>query len=93
MEPENPNEYVNERNADPFDEAKEYELNDRRAAIRNHQARVAADRADLPEPEYDEDGNRICACCTVVLDAERLEAEPDARLCVPCKSQWEKSRG
>ncbi|WP_126456717.1 TraR/DksA family transcriptional regulator [Sulfuriflexus mobilis] len=77
---------------DPLDTAKQLEMEQRKKALDAHAEKVANDIADLPAPCHDDDGNRVCCSCTVVIPKARLEAQPESVFCVPCKEQWEAAR-
>ncbi len=73
---------------DEADQAKDYELRDRAAAL------AAALSRPEPEPaQFNDRGERICVDCRAVIPSARLAAYPQAVRCVPCKQDKERRRG
>ena len=73
---------------DEADQAKDYELRDRAAALA-----AALARPD-PEPaQFNDHGERIRLDCHAVIPQARLEAYPQAVRCVPCKAARERRHG
>ncbi|MEZ8102132.1 TraR/DksA C4-type zinc finger protein [Vibrio bivalvicida] len=72
---------------DQFDRAQAREQSDREDAIA-HQLSQAA-RCRLEQPAEDEDGNRHCLSCGVLIPPKRIKAMPRATRCVSCQSRKE----
>ena len=68
---------------DQLDKAKELEQGFREAAI-------TAARQKPPQPkQWIEDGIVFCLECGCEIPQQRLDIEPNAAYCVPCKSELE----
>ncbi len=68
---------------DQFDRAQKLEAQFRDQALARH--RHVQDEA----PDLDNEGNRYCLDCGVLIDVERLRVLPSAVRCVKCQSAKE----
>lgn len=69
---------------------------DRASSLEQHQRDLAIENARKPQNQTELvlDGDTvICACCGVPIPQERLRVEPNATLCVECKTLMERRSG
>ncbi len=69
---------------DEFDRAQDLEMQFRERAISNQLSRHESET-----PDEDEDGNRYCLSCGVIIPPERIKAQKDAVRCIDCQTRKE----